>query len=146
MLKLNRGDQAKQCFMEALALDVKCFEAFDQLVTGEMMTPDEGNIKAFITPPPNPDSDITTEWEFVQGLSYAQQIPQDAQFVQLMYTTRLRKYKHVKEHALTRQKLVEEYGLGDNPDVLFSFADALYANFRWADCFTITSRCVQYAI
>jgi len=44
MLKLNRGDQAKQCFMEALALDVKCFEAFDQLVTGEMMAPDEGII------------------------------------------------------------------------------------------------------
>jgi len=35
---------------------------------------------------------------------------------------------------------VEEYNLGDNPDVLFSFADALYSNFRWADCFTITSR------
>lgn len=121
MLKLNRGDQAKQCFMEALALDVKCFEAFDQLVTGEMMTPDE-------------------EWEFVRGLSYSHQTPQDAQFVQLIYTSRLRKYKHVKEHALTRQKLVEEYNLGDNPDVLFSFADALYANFRWADCFTITTR------
>ena len=42
MLKLNRGDQAKQCFMEALALDIKCYDAFDQLVTGEMMTPDEG--------------------------------------------------------------------------------------------------------
>lgn len=42
MLKLNRGDQAKQCFMEALALDVKCFDAFEQLVSGEMMTPDEG--------------------------------------------------------------------------------------------------------
>ena len=42
MLKLNRGSQAKQCFMEALALDVKCYDAFDQLVTGEMMTPDEG--------------------------------------------------------------------------------------------------------
>ncbi|EKM78129.1 hypothetical protein AGABI1DRAFT_61147 [Agaricus bisporus var. burnettii JB137-S8] len=121
MLKLNRGDQAKQCFMEALALDVKCFEAFDQLVTGEMMTSDE-------------------EWEFVQGLSYSQQTPQDAEFVQLIYTTRLRKYKHVKEHALTRQKLVDNYGLSDNPDVLFSFADALYTNFRWADCFTITSR------
>lgn len=47
MLKLNRGDQAKQCFMEALALDVKCFEAFDQLVTGEMMVPDEGIIDDF---------------------------------------------------------------------------------------------------
>lgn len=42
MLKLNRGDQAKHCFMEALALDVKCFDAFQQLVSGEMMTPDEG--------------------------------------------------------------------------------------------------------
>lgn len=44
MLKLNRGDQAKQCFMEALALDVKCYDAFEQLVTGEMMTPDEGTL------------------------------------------------------------------------------------------------------
>ncbi|KAG6833379.1 hypothetical protein H0H87_007996 [Tephrocybe sp. NHM501043] len=121
MLKLNRGDQAKQCFMEALALDVKCYDAFDQLVTGEMMTPDE-------------------EWEFVQSLEYKQQTPQDAEFVQLIYTCRLRKYKHATEHALTRKRLVDEYGLGDNPDVLYSFADALYANFRWADCFVITSR------
>ena len=42
MQKLNRGDQAKQCFMEALALDVKCFDAFEQLINGEMMTPQEG--------------------------------------------------------------------------------------------------------
>ncbi|KAJ3876094.1 cell division control protein 16 [Lentinula edodes] len=121
MLKLNRGDQAKNCFMEALALDVKCYDAFEQLVSGEMMTPEE-------------------EWEFVQGLAYASQTPQDAAFIQLIYTTRLRKYKHAEEHALTRQRLVEEYGLGDNPDVLFSFADALYANFRWSDCFVITTR------
>ncbi|KAF8737592.1 hypothetical protein AX14_012591 [Amanita brunnescens Koide BX004] len=121
MLKLNRGDQAKQCFMEALALDVKCFEAFDQLVSGEMMTADE-------------------EWEFVQGLAFSQQTPEDAEFVQLIYTSRLRKYKHNVEHALTRQRLVDDYGLGDNPDVLCSFADALYVSFRWADCFAITSR------
>lgn len=82
------------------------------------------------------------EWEFVQGLSYASQTPQDAEFVQLIYTCRLRKYKHAAEHALARQRLVEEFGLGDNPDVLYSFADALYANFRWADCFVITTRYV----
>jgi anaphase-promoting complex subunit 6 len=85
---------------------------------------------------------LSTEWEFVQSLAYASQTPQDASFVQLIYTARLRKYKHAAEHALTRQRLVEEYGLGDNPDVLFSFADALYAGFRWADCFAITSRFV----
>jgi anaphase-promoting complex subunit 6 len=42
MLKLNRSDTAKVCFMEALALDVKCYEAFDQLISGELMTTDEG--------------------------------------------------------------------------------------------------------
>ena len=42
MLKLNRSDQAKHCFMEALALDVKCYEAFEHLISGEMMTPEEG--------------------------------------------------------------------------------------------------------
>lgn len=35
---------------------------------------------------------------------------------------------------------MDDYGLRDNPDVLYSFADALYVSFRWADCFAITSR------
>lgn len=83
---------------------------------------------------------MTVEWEFVQGLSYKAQSPQDAEFIQLIYTARLRKFKHGTEHALTRQRLVEDYHLGDNPDVLFSFADALYNNFRWTDCFSVTSR------
>ncbi|KAL4062109.1 hypothetical protein V8B97DRAFT_2041620 [Scleroderma yunnanense] len=124
MLKLNRGDQAKSCFMEALTLDVKCYDAFSQLVDGEMMAPDE-------------------EWEFVQGLAYKQQTHDDADFIQLMYTSRLRKYKHAEEHALTRQRLVEDYQLPDNPDVLYSFADALYTQHRWADCFAITSRILE---
>ena len=42
MLKLNRGEQPKSCFIEALALDVKCYDAVKQLVSGEMMSPDEG--------------------------------------------------------------------------------------------------------
>ncbi|KAF9234137.1 hypothetical protein BU15DRAFT_90109 [Melanogaster broomeanus] len=121
MLKLNRGDQAKLCFMEALTLDVKCYDAFNQLISGEMMTPDE-------------------EWEFVQGLAYREQTTEDADFIQLMYTSRLRKYRHAEEHALTRQRLVEDFNLPDNPDVLYSFADALFTQLRWADCFVITSR------
>ncbi|KAI6035689.1 cell division control protein 16 [Pisolithus marmoratus] len=124
MLKLNRGEQAKLCFMEALTLDVKCYDAFSQLIGGEMMTPDE-------------------EWEFVQGLAYKQQAPDDADFIQLMYTSHLRKYRHEEEHALTRQRLVEDYRLSDNPDVLSSFADALYTQRRWADCYVITTRILE---
>jgi hypothetical protein len=80
------------------------------------------------------------EWEFVQGLAYREQTQDDADFVQLIYTSQLRKYKHTEEHALTRRRLVEEFGLSDNPDVLFSFADVLYTQFRWADCYVITTR------
>lgn len=141
MLKLNRGDQAKACFMEALALDIKCYDAFEQLIGGEMMTLEEGALPplSFTDSAKTPINLV--EWEFVQSLAYKEQTPEDAEFVRLIYTSRLRKYKHAKEHALTRRRLVEEFGLSDNPDVLFSFADALYAQFRWSDCYAITSRC-----
>ncbi|CAA7265542.1 unnamed protein product [Cyclocybe aegerita] len=97
--KLNRIAQAKQAFTEALALNVKCYKSFEQLIATEMMTPDK-------------------EWEFVQGLAYSTQTPQDAQFVQLIYTSRLQKYQHATEHAFTRQRLVDKYGLGNNPDTV----------------------------
>jgi hypothetical protein len=87
------------------------------------------------------DTDCLVEWEFVQDLAYKEQTPEDAEFVRLVYTSRLRKYKHAEEHTLARRRLVKEFGLSDNPDVLFSFADALYAQFRWLDCYAITSRC-----
>jgi anaphase-promoting complex subunit 6 len=38
VLKLNCSEIAKQFFMEALALDIKCYDAFEQLVSREMMT------------------------------------------------------------------------------------------------------------
>jgi anaphase-promoting complex subunit 6 len=87
-------------------------------------------------------SDVSTEWGFVQGLAYREQAPDDADFVRLMYLSRLRKHAHADEHRVARRRLVDEFGLGDNPDVLWAFADALYTQFRWADCFKITERCV----
>jgi anaphase-promoting complex subunit 6 len=81
------------------------------------------------------------EWSFVHGLAYTAQAPADAEFVRLAYISRLRKHSHAAEHARTRERLVREFGLADNPDVLWSFADALYAQFRWADCFKLTERC-----
>jgi anaphase-promoting complex subunit 6 len=142
MLKLNRSDQAKQCFLEALALDVKCYDSFEQLINGEMMSADEGMCHLFLFIYSLSHLKYPVEWDFIQGLSYNDQTPEDADFIRLIYTSRLRKYKHTEEQALTRKRLVEEFGLSDNPDVLYSFADALFTQFRWADCFAITSRSV----
>lgn len=42
MQHLGRIDSAKECYMEALVLDVKCYDSFDKLIGAEMMTTDEG--------------------------------------------------------------------------------------------------------
>ncbi|KAG8885545.1 anaphase promoting complex subunit cdc16 [Tulasnella sp. 332] len=124
MTRLNRQDKAREHFMEALALDVKCFDAFEELVGGQLLAADE-------------------EWDFVQGLQFMQQVPEDADFVRLVYTIRLKKEKNIPEMALARQRLVEDYGMSENPDVLFAFAESFYAQYRWEDAFAITSRIQQ---
>ncbi|TFK46093.1 TPR-like protein [Heliocybe sulcata] len=122
MQKANRHEKAKHCFMEALTLDVKCFDALHQLVASQAMTPDE-------------------EWEFIQNLPYQEQTSgEDGEFIKLMYLSRLRKQKHLDEQAAVLRRLVQDFQLIDNPDVLYAFADQAYTQFRWADCFAITSR------
>lgn len=42
---LNNFDRAKQCYMEALMVDAKCFDAFDDLLNNSLMTCDEGKYR-----------------------------------------------------------------------------------------------------
>ncbi|SCZ93056.1 BZ3500_MvSof-1268-A1-R1_Chr6-2g08433 [Microbotryum saponariae] len=120
-LHLGATDLAKEAFMEALTKDVKCFESFQVLVGSEMMTNSE-------------------EWEFIQGLPYTAQTEDDADFIQLMYTVRLKKMTHHEEMAMARQRLTHEFGLGDDPDVMFSLVDELYTSLRFAECYKLTSK------
>ncbi|GAA5828340.1 hypothetical protein JCM11251_006205 [Rhodosporidiobolus azoricus] len=120
-LHLKATDLAKEAFMEALSRDVKCFEAFEMLVGGEMMSGEE-------------------EWEFIQGLPFHAQTEEDAEFIRMMYTVRLKKLSHSNDMSIARQRLTDDYGLGQDPDVLFSRADELYNGMRFAECFKITTR------
>ncbi|GAA5969752.1 hypothetical protein JCM11641_008031 [Rhodosporidiobolus odoratus] len=115
-LHLKATDLAKSAFKEALERDVKCFEAFEMLVGGEMMTTEE-------------------EWEFVQGLPFHAQTEDDAEFIRMMYTL-----SNSSDHLIARQRLTDDFGLGDDPDVLFSKADELFSGMRWADCYKLTTR------
>jgi anaphase-promoting complex subunit 6 len=47
--------------------------------------------------------------------------------------------------AIARQRLTDDYALGQDPDVLFSRADELYNGMRFGECYKITSQCVQLA-
>ncbi|KAM0788548.1 hypothetical protein ACM66B_001674 [Microbotryomycetes sp. NB124-2] len=119
-LHLGSADLAKEAFIEALSRDVKCFEAFQALVGGEMMSQ-------------------TEEWEFIHSLPYFAQTPEDHEFVQCLYTVRLKKMSHHAEMDLARKKLADEFGLLEDADVLFSRAEELYTALRYDDAYKITS-------
>ncbi|KIM22962.1 hypothetical protein M408DRAFT_332630 [Serendipita vermifera MAFF 305830] len=120
-MRLNRPERAKTCFLEAISLDVRCFESFNTLIQCQMLTVEE-------------------EWELVQGLRFQEQNPEDGEFIRLMYTTRVKKIKYAEQISQARKRLVMEYGLGANCDVLYTLADSLYAQLKFADCFVVTSR------
>ncbi|KAK4058555.1 anaphase-promoting complex subunit Cut9 [Microbotryomycetes sp. JL221] len=119
-LHLGATDLAKEAFIEALSRDVKCFEAFQMLVGGEMMSQAE-------------------EWDFIQSLPYVAQTPEDSDFVQALYTVRLKKLSHHNEMQIARRRLSEEYGLAADPDVLFSKAEELFTGLRHTECYKLTS-------
>lgn len=133
-LRLEDLPRARDAFMAALALDVKNYQAFAALVDGEMLGTDE-------------------QWAFVQGLEYAAQAGdepgarEDYELVRLLYTTQLSKQArtHAATTAAARRRLVAEYALDDDPDVLCGLAAELIARLRYSDAFVVTSRVLELA-
>ncbi|KAI8445811.1 hypothetical protein BY996DRAFT_4649408 [Phakopsora pachyrhizi] len=114
-------DRAKESFLESLALDVKCYESFEALVGGNMLEPEE-------------------EWEFVQSLGYHHQTPEDQMFIKSLYTVRLKKFNHKEQVFESFKILKDQFNLNDDPDGSFGLADWLFTNYRFQDCYRITSR------
>ncbi len=75
--KQNAFDRAKECYKDAVRIDVQCFEAFQQLMKNSLMSPDE-------------------EWQFLESLNFdAIRVSGDpsssqeaAEFTKMLYTTR----------------------------------------------------------
>lgn len=120
--------------MEALALDVKNYEAFSALIDGGLLGAEE-------------------QWAFVQGLEYTAQAgdgpgaAEDFEFIRLMYTSRLAKTGAARliASAGARKRIETEWGLTNNPDVLLGLAEELFARLRWADAHIVTSRIMSLA-
>ncbi|EIM21594.1 TPR-like protein [Wallemia mellicola] len=125
-LQLNSTERAKQSFIEALSLDVKNYDSFVKLVGGAMLTDDE-------------------EWHFVQRLQYKEQIEHNSDFIKLIYTTQLKKTSHSAEIQNARNELsTDSYGFKQNADILQSQADSLYAQFKFQDCYNLTSNILKH--
>ncbi|KAI4170491.1 MAG: hypothetical protein LQ348_007101, partial [Seirophora lacunosa] len=125
--KQNSYDRAKECYMDAVRIDVQCFEAFDQLMKNCLLSPDE-------------------EWAFLESLEFDAVITDNtdssqeaAQFARMLYTTRLSKYKNPSEFSNAVESLSQHYNLHSNPDLLLSKAELLFTQCRFKQALAITS-------
>ncbi|KAL2789344.1 hypothetical protein BJX66DRAFT_306968 [Aspergillus keveii] len=125
--KQNAFDRARDCYKDAVRIDVQCFEAFDQLMKNSLMSP-------------------TEELEFLESLDFDSITGADApisqeaaHFTKMLYTTRLSKYSSPAILTDATETLSTHYKLAENPDILLSRAEALYTQCRFAQALELTS-------
>ncbi|KAJ5669887.1 Tetratricopeptide-like helical [Penicillium macrosclerotiorum] len=125
--KQNAFDRARDCYKDAVRIDVQCFEAFDQLMKNSLMSP-------------------TEELDFLESLDFDAIVSPDpavaqeaAHFTKMLYTTRLSKYSAPNILSDATETLSTHYNLADNPDILLSRAEALYTQCRFAEALELTS-------
>ncbi|WPK26941.1 hypothetical protein PUMCH_004310 [Australozyma saopauloensis] len=107
-------ERAKEAYQEAVMVDVKCYEAFNELINNDFMTPAE-------------------QWEFINQLNYADAEDND-ELVKLLYTTKLSKYMNLEKFEEAETILKDEYRLGDNTDVLLSRVNNFYVRCNYDEC------------
>lgn len=129
--KQNAFDRAKECYKDAVGIDVQCFEAFEQLMKNCLMSPDE-------------------EWQFLESLDFdsisadhTSTSQEAAEFTKMLYTTRLSKYKNPAAFTAATETLSTHYNLVNNPDLLLSKADLLFTQCRFKEALAITSSIIQ---
>lgn len=110
----NNFEKAKESYKEAVLVDVKCYEAFNELISNNLMTPSE-------------------EWAFITSLNYRDADDND-ELIKLLYTTNLSKYLNVQKFEEAENILKDEYDLGENCDILLSKADYLYVQCNFDEC------------
>ena len=130
--KQNAFDRAKECYKDAVRIDVQCFEAFQQLMKNSLLSPDE-------------------EWQFLESLDFdAAHVSGDvaasqeaADFTRMLYTTRLSKYRNPEAFESAYDSLSTHYRLSTNPDLQLARADLLYTQCRYRDALTITNEILE---
>ncbi|KAK4501402.1 hypothetical protein PRZ48_007211 [Zasmidium cellare] len=130
--KQNAFDRAKECYKDAVRIDVQCFEAFDQLVKNSLMSPGE-------------------EWDFLDSLNFdtiqpdlsETAAPEAADFTRNLYTTRLSKYARPDAFQASIETLSTHYRLSQNPDILLAKAEQHFTDSRFQQAVDLTNQILE---
>lgn len=116
----NNFDKARVFYKQSLQIDVKCFEALDQLLSNSLLSPDE-------------------EWDLLSGLDFSFLSSNDREFVYNVYLLKLSKYGRETSTVKDAIKnLSEKFGLGKNLDLKLTQAEQFFTRCYFKECVEIS--------
>lgn len=119
----NNFEKAKQSFKEAVQVDVKNFEAFDELISNNLLTPNQ-------------------EWEFLSTLDFSD-LDDNEELIKSLYTTKLSKYLNLDQISEAREYLINEYNLEDNTDLIRSEIDTFFTQCKFSKCLCLCEQVLE---
>ncbi|RMY98652.1 hypothetical protein D0862_07482 [Hortaea werneckii] len=150
--KQNAFDRAKECYKDAVRIDVQCFEAFDQLMKNSLMSPGEEwafvdslDFESIQVPPPQASEEErhplgegrpTATTTATKSSSSAEA----ADFTRNLYLTRLSKYSRPEEFTTAIETLSTHYALSTNPDILLAKAELLSTTSQYTRALALTTQ------
>lgn len=120
----HKWEKAKESFKESVMVDVKNFEAFDRLISNNLLTPDE-------------------EWEFLNALNFSD-LDDNEELIKCLYTTKLSKYRDFDQLKSAQQCLIDEYNLGDNNDVKLTEIEILNNQGKFTQCLELCEQILTW--
>ncbi|KAI7693826.1 anaphase control protein cut9 [Hortaea werneckii] len=151
--KQNAFDRAKECYKDAVRIDVQCFEAFDQLMKNSLMSPGEEwafvdslDFESIEVPPPQSTSSDEERHSLREGRTPAttttttSSSAEAADFTRNLYLTRLSKYSRPEEFTTAIETLSTHYSLSSNPDILLARAELLSTLSQPSRALALTTR------
>lgn len=122
-VSLSNMEQAKECFKEAVQVDVKNYEAFDYLLSKHMLTTAE-------------------QWDLVRSLQF-DDLDDNEEMMRCLYISRLSKYQHQTEIEHARKVLSDKYYLKDNRTVLLAEIELLNNQSKFTQCMKLCEQVLE---
>ncbi|OTA30501.1 hypothetical protein BTJ68_09386 [Hortaea werneckii EXF-2000] len=149
--KQNAFDRAKECYKDAVRIDVQCFEAFDQLMKNSLMSPGEEwafvdslDFESIQVPPPQSTSSDEERHPLGEGRPTAtttsSSSAEAADFTRNLYLTRLSKYSRPEEFTTAIETLSTHYSLSSNSDILLARAELLSTTSQPSRALSLTTQ------
>lgn len=120
----NNFTRAKECFKEAVLVDVKNFEAFQQLTNKNLLTPKE-------------------EWDLLDCLDFSE-LGDNETMIKQLYTICCSNYINKERLTEARKILSEEYSLGQNVDVIKSKIELCFTSCKYNECLDLCEKYLSH--